>query len=412
MKRNAAFFAAFIIFGLIALFWGNLTFARRSPGGPDLLNHWIAMREFIFHGKSPYSEEVSVKIQHAIYGRAALPGENQYLDVYPLYASLVTFTPFALIGDFTLARALWMTVLELAILASTLLIWRILRWKPKPALAAAVIFFALTWYFAVRAIVHGNAIALVLFWLSLSLYALWADLDGWAGVALVFATVKPNVALLPVIFLLLWTASHRRWRFWRGFFVTLGVLLAFSLWLLPSWPLENLRNILAYPSYNPPASPQATLAEAMPGIGAKLGWALVGIVWLLLLAEWAAAWKRPFRHALWTFSATLLFSIWSGIQTAPGNQLILWISLLVVWVLWEVRWKPAGVWAVWITLVGLWIGLWAFFLATLGRDAFGHPFQSPWMYFPLGIFLFIGLYWVRWWAVRPPLLSELLSDEA
>ena len=411
MRRSAELFILVVTLGIVALFVGNWFFARHSSGGPDLLGHWVAMREFIFHGKSPYSEAVSVKVQHEVYGRAAFRGESQYLEVTPLYASLVTFAPLALIGNFVLARALWMTLLEIGILLSTVLVWRVLRWKPQPTLATAVIFFGFTWYFAARAVIHGNVIALVLFWLAVALYALWADADGWAGAAIVFATVKPNVVIFPLVFLLLWTASRRRWRFWSGFFITLGLLLAFSIWLLPSWPLENIRNLLAHPLYAPPASPQAVLAAAMPGIGAKVGWALVGVSWLLMLAEWASAWKRPFQHALWTASATILFGIWSGISTAPSDQLLLWISLLAVWALWDMRWKPAGVWAVWITLVGLWVGIWGFFLATLRHDITGRAVQSPWLYFPLGVFLFVGLYWVRWWAVRPPLLGELLTDE-
>jgi len=30
------------------------------------------------------------------------------------------------------------------------------------------------------------------------------------------------------------------------------------------------------------------------------------------------------------------------------------------------------------------------------------PVQSAVMFFPLPAFLFLTLYWVRWWAVQPP----------
>jgi len=46
------------------------------------------------------------------------------------------------------------------------------------------------------------------------------------------------------------------------------------------------------------------------------------------------------------------------------------------------------------------VGLWAIFLATLERG--DQPVQSAVMFFPLPIFVFVLLYWVRWWALTPP----------
>jgi hypothetical protein len=38
----------------------------------------------------------------------------------------------------------------------------------------------------------------------------------------------------------------------------------------------------------------------------------------------------------------------------------------------------------------------------------GQPIQSSILFFPLPVFLLIGLYWVRWWVLRPeqPLLDR------
>jgi len=53
----------------------------------------------------------------------------------------------------------------------------------------------------------------------------------------------------------------------------------------------------------------------------------------------------------------------------------------------------------------LFAGLWALFIRTVADV--GQPLQHPILFFPLPLFLLIGLYWVRWWAIRP---SRLLVE--
>jgi len=43
--------------------------------------------------------------------------------------------------------------------------------------------------------------------------------------------------------------------------------------------------------------------------------------------------------------------------------------------------------------------LWILFLKTIQPGP--QPQQSPVMFFPLPLFVFIGLYWVRWWIFTP-----------
>ncbi len=47
------------------------------------------------------------------------------------------------------------------------------------------------------------------------------------------------------------------------------------------------------------------------------------------------------------------------------------------------------------------------FLTTLEYTT--QPMQSPVMFFPLPIFLFIGLYWVRKWATQPSRLDNTVT---
>jgi hypothetical protein len=172
---------------------------------------------------------------------------------------------------------------------------------------------------------------------------------------------------------------------------------------VPDWPFQNLREVLRYPEYNPPGTPGAVFAEWWPGIGERLGWFLTAILGIVLLLEWIAARGQGFRWFLWTACLTLVASQWIGIQTDPGNFVVLFIPLVLVFAVWEERWGPRGRWAILGIMLALFAGLWVLFVRTI-TDV-GQPLQHPVIFFPLPLTLFIGLYWVRWWAIRPSRLA-------
>ncbi len=389
-----------------ALGWANYRFAALSPGGNDFLVHWTGTRAFLLEGLSPYSDAVAVRIQQRAYGHPARPGEHELRVAYPLYSTLF-FAPFALIGDYTLARAAWMTVLQIGLLLLAWLSLRITRWRPVPWLLGAYLLFVLTWYHGVRPVVNGNAVVLVALFLTGAVLALRRGQDELAGILLAAATIKPHLALLPMLFILWWGSSHRRWRLlvWTGGFTLF--LAALGMLFLPDWPLQNLREVLRYTAYNPPTTLQAALREWLPGVGRQLGWLLSGGLTLLLLAEWVMAWGKPFRWFVWTFGLTLVIAQWIGITTDPGNFILLLLPLTLVFAEFEHRYGGSARWWSLASLVGLLVGLWYLFLVTL-KPVNGQPQQSAVMFLPLPLFLFWGLYWVRWWAVRT---SRLPLDE-
>ena len=65
-----------------------------------------------------------------VYGRAALPGEHELRVAYPFYSAILFF-PFALIQEFDVARAVWMTILEIGLISLTLVSIQLTTWRPK-----------------------------------------------------------------------------------------------------------------------------------------------------------------------------------------------------------------------------------------------------------------------------------------
>jgi hypothetical protein len=280
---------------------------------------------------------------------------------------------------------------------------RLTRWKLSLWFLPIFLVFSLLWYHSVRPLINGNAVILVALLIVGALLALRSGRDELAGVLLAFSTIKPHLVVVVIGFILLWTISKRRWRTLFWFIVILAMLSALAALFVTDWPLQNLREIMRYSSYNPPGTLGSAIASWMPGIGRQIGWVVTGLLVLLLLGEWWLALRKEFRWFLWTACLTLTASQWIGIQTDPGNFIILYIAVVLVFAVWEERAGKAGHPVVWILMILLFFGPWVLFLQT---DSYADkPIQSPIMFFPLPLYLLVGLYWVRWWAIRPSRLS-------
>jgi len=395
MERKRLVFAGFSGFlFLISLTYANWLYARAYPGGTDFLVHWVAARHVLMHGESPYTDRVALEIQRAIYGRPARPDEHQQRVVYPLYSILI-FAPFALISDFTWARALWMTALEGAFVATLLLALRLSRWRPRVWMWGSLLLFTFTWYYGLRTLIHGNAVGLVALFLTLAAYMVEQKRDIIAGLAIALATIKPNLAILPFLFLLWWAWKQERFLLWMSaiggwIFLALGATV-----LKPKWWIQYIVEVWRFPSYTPPGTIQALFAQTLSTWGRLLGLMLSLALGFGLLRVWQLAGQRV-TSFVWAYWWTIAASQWVGIQTDPGNAVILLPALIYIWgqLMQQNSW---GLGLVGISLVGLWLGPWALFLITVGE---GSGYQTPWLLLPIPGYVFFGLGVIRLWTRR------------
>ncbi len=387
-----------VILVLIALTWANYRFAAQNPGGNDFLPRWLGTRLFFTEGWNPYTESTSQAIQTMVYGRSAQSGEDQVLFVYPFY-SIVLFGPYAVIGNYVLARAVWMTTLEAALFVLAGLSISLSRWRPAGWLLVILLLFSILWYHGLRPVINGNASILCAMLIALGFLSIRSSHDVLAGILFALTTIKPQMVILLLPFILIWTVSHRRWPLFWTLLGSLAILIASTSLLLPSWVIDNLRQILAYPRYTLPGTPGAIFAQWLPGIGSQMGWLLTALMIGLLLLEWWVAWKKDFNWFYWTACLTLVVTNLIGIRTATENFIAMFPGLILVFTCWDERARRSGKFVVLVALLFLLFGLWALFLGTLIKS--DQPTQNPVMFFPLPFFMLIGLYWVRWWAHRP-----------
>lgn len=388
-----------LLAALAGLSWANYQFSLNNPGGNDFLVHWVGTRSFLFDGLSPYSDEVAIRIQTTVYGRPAIAGEHELRVAYPLY-SIALFFPFALVKDYTLARALWMTVLEVGLLLTSLLAIRMVGWRPGFSGWVMFILFSLFWYHGVRPLVNGNAVILVALMITGGILALRAGEEELAGVLFAFSSIKPQLVVLVLLYVLIWGINRRKWNLIGWLVGTIFLLTAAAALLLPDWILQNLREVLRYPGYNPPGTLGAAFTEWFPAIGPRLSIVIAVVLGGILLLEWWLARRAEYRGFVWTVCLTLVISQWIGIQTDPGNFIILLPALVLVFAIWQERWPRGGRILTMASMQVLMVGLWALFVGTVEQSY--QAIQSPLMFLPLPGFLLVTLYWVRWWAVRPP----------
>jgi hypothetical protein len=381
---------------LVACVYGigraNIQYAQKNPGGPDFLVAWEGMRSVV-RGESPYSDATALRIQDRMYGRPAIPGENQLRVPYPIYA-LLFLAPFYLTSDFSVARGIWMTVVEFATIGFALLsvrlsgkIWR--RWQ-----LTLFLIFSVLWYLGLRAIINGNVVILVSLFFCLALFCMDKKWDWAAGVALGCATMKPQVAIFPLACCFLWALFARRYRVIASFLATLSFFVVIGMLILPSWLFDDWREVSQYPSYNLPGNPESSLRAIFGAPGSWAGIAISLGALALMIFLWTRLRKADAGAFVGIFMLTLILAPLSGLQTDAGNEYIL--LLPIAYLMLPERNNRSGFPYRFLFLLSvLFLGLWGLFIATI--KWLDQPIQHPIMLFPLPVFLLlvIGLDWIR-----------------
>jgi hypothetical protein len=386
---------------VIALGAANYRFALESPGGNDFLARWSGAYFWVQEGVSPYDPEVSLSTQRAIYGRPADPnrGEDIAHFVYPMPA-MVFFAPFGLL-PFEMARAVWMTILEISLPVLAVLGMRLVDWRPRLPVIAAILVFSIFWYHGFRSIIIGQFAVIEALLMVGALLAIHRNEDSLAGILLGLSIAKPQMPVLLIPFVVLWAIRARRSRIVIWFLGTAIVLVGIFLVLMPDWPGQWLRQLLEYPRYTALGPPVSILANFIPAFSGAISGFLTLAFMVYLLWEWFVSIGKDERRFQWTAALTIVITNLVAIRTATTNYVVMLPALLLVFAMWSHRWGRSGTRLVVLTMLLYMIGIWALFIATLQEGSVEHPV----VYLPLPFLLLAGLWWSRWWATRPVVIE-------
>ncbi|MCS7009912.1 MAG: DUF2029 domain-containing protein [Anaerolineales bacterium] len=375
--------------------WGNTLYARQHRGETDFFVPWLAAQTFLRYGDptspdriTPYSEAAAQRAQLLYYGRLAEEGESPLYLWLPMPAELFYF-PFALIPDYAVARGVWMTLNQIALVASAVVVLKLIRWSLRWFALLLALLFSVLWLFGWQGMLAASPAPLVFLAAMGALWALRAEQEEVAGILFVLPALKWGIFTVFVLFLVWWAFYHRRWRFLAGFAMTIGFLLLVSFLILPGWFFPFLRGLYWHMQTLPPLSLGAVLTDLFPLAGPRFALLSTLLFSLLLFFEGREARQREFRHLLWTSSLTLVVAPLLNLPIGRSDFLAFLFPIFLFLGIVEERWPARGLRnpAI-LVLVGLLIVSWR--LGEAGAILL------------LSFALLLGLYWVRWYAIRPP----------
>ena len=414
-----------IVFGLLVLgllLAVNVSLAQRLPGGEWFFLRWSGARIFLAEtissgdgfkgGRSmpeaqltainrfigPYSREIAQRTQDLVYGRIAFSSEYNYVLNDPFFI-LLFYTPLALIRDFILARGIWMLFSEMALIGSVLLAFNLSEWQPPPWLSVILAGFGLFQYFSLNALVTASPAIILLFLYLWILLALRSYSDELAGVLLSLVAYQWEVGGLFFVFILFFVLANRRWGVLAGLGMALFVLLAIGFLTNSGWGLPYIRAVLSTWYRGAGLTLGSILSTWFPNSQFPLAPVISLALAIIIFIEWAEAIHAHFRRVVWTASLSLAATPLIGLPIFPSNHVVLILPfILILALVWE-RWQRHR--AVRILLL----------LIPVLLIPFALYFRAVSIYDPLVLNLIsilpsvaaiVGLYWMRWWAVRSP----------
>jgi hypothetical protein len=313
--------------------------ARHSrPRGilSDLYPRWVGTRELLLNHRDPYGPAVTREIQTGYYGRPLDPQraedpKDEQRFAYPIY---VVFLLSPTIGmSFASVQAALTWILAIVTAAGLVLWLMALRWRP-PQLVSLILAILTLGSFAVLQGLKLQQLSLLVAALMAGCAALLAVGQLFlAGAVLAVATIKPQLVVLPVAWLLLWTLSKwkERRNFLWGFLLTGGLLAAGGACLQSDWLSRFVEGLAAYNRYTGGRSLLDELATSRGG-------ALLTVLFLLgaAMVGWrsrrALAGSREFNL---TLAFVLAVTLVVAPMVAPYNQVLLLPAIFLITRSWQ-----------------------------------------------------------------------------
>lgn len=387
-------FLIFAVLLLSAVFYGLTQLNLRFKGGGEFYVHWVAVRAFAFDNIEPYSGEVASRVQQLVYGDVLRSrGNEPYILDTPFHLLLAYFI-FAPLSDPNLARAIFTAILELTLIPLALFSLRLTEWEAPRTFVFAFLFAGVFGFYSIRSIVEASPVILLGLLYAGILLCLRMEADELAGILIAFSLYSWEVGGLFLLLILLRVRAERRMAVFAGAAMITIVLLLVSFLLYPDWVIpflragmNNLRADFGYTVFK-------AVEMLYPAHGLIVAQILSGLLVVLVIFENSRARHAGPRHFYWLLCLALAASPLLGFRTEMEHLSVLVIPFALILSVAYDRWGRSAAVVPWLVLF---FGAVAPWLIYEFADRVAN--EILFLYFPL--FNIIGLYWVRWWAIRP-----------
>lgn len=392
-------FIAVVVLVIVAISAGlviaNLSLPR---GGGEFLRHWVGARAYLFQRIDPYTTYVPEAVQSMVYGRPAREGEKPYILDTPFHI-LVLYFPLALFSEPGTARAVYTLILEWALFALAYISLRLTEWSSPRWFVVLFFLFCFINLYSFQALTEASPALMVGLIYAGILLSLLNDADEMVGALLAVSVYYWEVGL-PYLVLIIWLSYRKnRGRVFAGFGMFSFALLALSFLLYPGWLIPALRAGVNNFRTGFGFSTITVLDRVLPDYGKTFAWGLLVLLVLILGYEWNASQYGDSRRVYWTACLTLAVTPLLGFRTGLENLAVLVIPLALVFSIVHDRWKRAGTFLMLLIFGLLFAGPWTLYYFFFSGF---NELTGITLFLFLPVFTVIGLYWIRWWAIRPP----------
>ena len=398
-KKTANFWVPILVVivmtGLTVL---NLELDKRVVLEDQFAIRWNAAHSWMREGWSPYSEETRQAALELLEANKSLPNERiqgNFLD--PAWF-VYFFIPISFI-PYQIAKAIWVMLTQLSIIASFLLGIKISGLKLNSAEILISCFVGALFYPMIRA---GLTASMLPFFVMLTLLAIQLALAGQgnqAGLLLLFALWINPAAIFVVVFLLIYLGSKRDNSLARILVIGFAFLLVTTLILFPNWIQQWFANIVQLdPGLDWLDTPLMGVARAFPGAYSQVAIALHLFFFIMLLVEWYGLGSRNERGVHWKLMLTLIVSYFFNPYSDSALLLLILPVFFSIYKYLAEKWPISGKILLWISFLAFGFLSWQ----TVPDPLDGFPKEHAVIILLIPMILFLGLQYFRWWAIASP----------
>jgi hypothetical protein len=248
------------------------------------------------------------------------------------------------------------------------------------------------------------AILLTLIYLGI-LYALQSGADELAGALLFLVAYQWEVGALFFLLILILVFVNRRWKVLIGFAMSLVILVVIAILLKSDWATDYARAVLFDWSRQLDYTAATTLSYLFPKLQFPLARWLTLLTGAILFVEALRASDGHFRHIAWAAALALALNPLTGFAIFATNHVALLPAIVLVTALiWE-RWTgQRAVVSTFFLILAFLFSHALYYQSSISPERL----YSDLLKILPPVLAILGLYWMRWWAVRPP---RIWADE-
>ncbi len=376
----------------------NLRLAGVFQLEDDFAPRWVAAREWMQSGSSPYSDSTHKATLNLLEENGNEPygwSQGRFVDPawFVLFYLPISFVPF------TIARAIWMTLVELSLVLSMLLSVRITGLKMSAPELLFVSVLGLVFYPLFKSVLTVSVTMPYIFLSLLAVYLARERQATSAGFLFALTVWMVPLSLFLVVLFMIWLAARRDNSLTKIFLSTIAFFFLVSLILFPGWAAEWFASVLrVFPDFSWIRTPLMVFGELFPGASNQIAITISLVMFIVMLVEWYGIGEREGRGFHWKLMLTLnllyLFNL-----TSEGIYLI-WLlpPLFSAFKYLIEKWRVSGRIIFWVTYLALIFIHWRRFQITQNWL----PEETSLVILLLPTLTLLGLQWFRWWATVSP----------